>query len=188
MHRCPTQGMHSSAASGKCTVLVWPAAGRVVWPWGPPAEAPAAARRPERPGRGERLPPWTQSQAGTLASALACRARCGSCGGARVMRRHLPSTGTPSGCLSWGPSTTAMAWTGPSSGCQPARFTWRSSGPRRHRTRAAGWTSSCSTCPMLPPGSRCRPGSERAPATGALRHPSTQRQRLQLVPVPRPPH
>ena len=46
-----------------------------------------------------------------------------------------------------------------------AGFTWRSSGPGRHRTRAAGWTSWCSTCLMLPPGSRCRPGSPpRVPA------------------------
>src|SRR6185369_5893996 len=41
-----------------------------------------------------------------------------------------------------------------SSGCRAARFTWRSSVPGRHRTRAAGWTSWCSTCLMLPPGSR----------------------------------
>src|SRR6185369_7687704 len=50
-------------------------------------------------------------------------------------------------------------------GLPAARFTWRSSVPGRHRTRAAGWTSWCSTCLILPPGSRCRPGSPpRVPA------------------------
>lgn len=35
----------------------------------------------------------------------------------------------------------------------------------QHRTRAAGWTSWCSTCLILPPGSRWRPGSPpRVPA------------------------
>jgi hypothetical protein len=96
-------------------------------------------------GGGDRLPSWAQGPGRQAGQRTCPQARCGSCGGAGVTSRRSPSTGTPSGCRSWRPSATAMAWTGPSSGCRAARFTWRSSGPGRHRTRAAGWTSSCST-------------------------------------------
>src|SRR6478736_2191456 len=52
-------------------------------------------------------------------------------------------------------------------GLPAARFTWRSSVPGRHRTRAAGWTSWCSTCLIYRPGADagqarrrgCPPGS-----------------------------